>query len=450
MFGGIFISLLLYFPFVFCLWISFLFKWISKRNFIYKTSFNPIRLHLRENDPKNQGFSLPPDPAIKWTWVHVSSLGEYKTIEPLIVERTKQQNKKILLTYFNQDIDIYLQESLSDRSLKERTKNLSAFFFLPLENVIAYQNILAYYPIEEYWAVEGEFWPLLFWTLKKRQIKMTLFNAPFFSREWRMYSLFKFIYKPMLDCFARIYPTSQDFYERFLKFGIAEKKLYLMHNLKYHNPIFKAFTFPTQKKSQKRKVILINSIHRQEIKSLLPILLQSELGYDLLIAPRYLQEIVYFENFFKKQQIHCHKITAGEVSTLAQILSPSKKENHPSILPNVVLVNGYGFLDELYPLSDIVIIGGSFYPLGGHNPLEALAYGKPVLLGKYFEHFSDIVDDFKDYIKIMPLDKKMDPKIQAIEFKKKIARFEQDPLLKNPLEKIQTIVKKQPLIQLLG
>jgi 3-deoxy-D-manno-octulosonic-acid transferase len=48
-----------------------------------------------------------------------------------------------------------------------------------------------------------------------------------------------------------------------------------------------------------------------------------------------------------------------------------------------------------YSLSDIAIIGGSWLPFGGQNPMEAMAVRKPVIIGPYTEHFLDVVSQAK-------------------------------------------------------
>lgn len=40
-------------------------------------------------------------------------------------------------------------------------------------------------------------------------------------------------------------------------------------------------------------------------------------------------------------------------------------------------------LINIYNIADIAIIGGSFVPIGGHNPLEAAAFGCHIISGKY-------------------------------------------------------------------
>ena len=44
----------------------------------------------------------------------------------------------------------------------------------------------------------------------------------------------------------------------------------------------------------------------------------------------------------------------------------------------------------MYSIADVAFIGGSFNNTGGHNPLEAVIYSKPVLSGPSVKNFKDI------------------------------------------------------------
>src|SRR5262249_23458847 len=56
----------------------------------------------------------------------------------------------------------------------------------------------------------------------------------------------------------------------------------------------------------------------------------------------------------------------------------------------VVVVDRMGYLSRLYALADVAVIGGSFVPQGGQNPIEPAAWGKPVLFGPDMHDFPDV------------------------------------------------------------
>ena len=41
-----------------------------------------------------------------------------------------------------------------------------------------------------------------------------------------------------------------------------------------------------------------------------------------------------------------------------------------------------GELNNIYAISDIAVLGGAFAPIGGHNPLEPIAFGCKIISGK--------------------------------------------------------------------
>lgn len=70
-----------------------------------------------------------------------------------------------------------------------------------------------------------------------------------------------------------------------------------------------------------------------------------------------------------------------------------RSDNQPvSPATQVVLGDSMGELFAYYAACDIAFIGGSLLPLGGQNLLEALACGKPVLVGPHTFNFSQATE----------------------------------------------------------
>ena len=64
--------------------------------------------------------------------------------------------------------------------------------------------------------------------------------------------------------------------------------------------------------------------------------------------------------------------------------------------PEVVLVDTMGELVDLYSLADIVFVGGSLVPFGGHNLMDPAGLGKPVLTGPHTWNFAESVSALRE------------------------------------------------------
>lgn len=60
---------------------------------------------------------------------------------------------------------------------------------------------------------------------------------------------------------------------------------------------------------------------------------------------------------------------------------------------DVFLLDTIGELVTAYLLADFVFVGRSLAPMGGSNPLESVALGKPTVIGPHHENFAGVVAD---------------------------------------------------------
>jgi 3-deoxy-D-manno-octulosonic-acid transferase len=54
-----------------------------------------------------------------------------------------------------------------------------------------------------------------------------------------------------------------------------------------------------------------------------------------------------------------------------------------------------GELTKAYALADVALVGRSFVPLGGSDPIEAVALGKPTVIGPRHENFREVVSSLE-------------------------------------------------------
>jgi 3-deoxy-D-manno-octulosonic-acid transferase len=60
---------------------------------------------------------------------------------------------------------------------------------------------------------------------------------------------------------------------------------------------------------------------------------------------------------------------------------------------DVLVLDTLGELPRLYAQANVVFVGGSLVPAGGHNVVEAAAASRPVIVGPHMENFQEIADE---------------------------------------------------------
>jgi 3-deoxy-D-manno-octulosonic-acid transferase len=79
----------------------------------------------------------------------------------------------------------------------------------------------------------------------------------------------------------------------------------------------------------------------------------------------------------------------------AQWQLPPGDSQPQSGVTTVLLGDSLGEMFAYLQMSDLVLIGGSLLPLGGQNPLEACALGRPVFFGPHMFNFHEIARALK-------------------------------------------------------
>ncbi len=77
----------------------------------------------------------------------------------------------------------------------------------------------------------------------------------------------------------------------------------------------------------------------------------------------------------------------GTPFVLRSVLEAKQEPLNPG---DVLLVDSVGEMLNFYAIADLVFVGGSLAPVGGHNILEASLLKKPVVFGPYMHNFKEI------------------------------------------------------------
>jgi 3-deoxy-D-manno-octulosonic-acid transferase len=131
------------------------------------------------------------------------------------------------------------------------------------------------------------------------------------------------------------------------------------------------------------KILIAGSTHSGEeeiLVSLYKALKEMTPHLVLILAPRHLERLAEVEGTLKRESILWSRKTA---------LSPGAGQSDQERI-GVILLDTMGELMDIYSLGTLVFVGGSLVPIGGHNPLEPLFFGKCILFGPHMFNFLEI------------------------------------------------------------
>ena len=85
---------------------------------------------------------------------------------------------------------------------------------------------------------------------------------------------------------------------------------------------------------------------------------------------------------------------AGMIETFSQdqTLSWHRYSQNSSLEDDIILIDVLGELVNVYAISDVVVLGGAFEPIGGHNAAEAAQFGCKIISGPHYFNQKDIFE----------------------------------------------------------
>ena len=100
-----------------------------------------------------------------------------------------------------------------------------------------------------------------------------------------------------------------------------------------------------------------------------------------------------YKKFFPKVN-GFHAVSQSIIKKLIQKqINSNLLDNSKNFDENVLIINSFGKMSLYYSLSDIVILGGSFTRMGGHNPVEPAYNNCVVITGPHIYNWENVFLD---------------------------------------------------------
>ncbi len=310
-------------------------------------------------------------------WVHALSVGEVTAAQPLVAKLLAQRDQTLYL-------------SVSTLGGYQTARQLYAgqpvrLFFFPYDWLWAVRTVAGKIRPNLVVLVETDIWPNFLWEMQGRGIPVCLANIRLSDKTWFWYRRLAPVARSLFSVFSRIAVQTEYDRKRFVRLGIDPGKICVTGNIKFdvrYQPRGDDAVATLAVKLgnfQNLKVIVAGSTHEGEESVLIQVFTRLKIsrpGVILVVAPRDPRRAAKILKLAATRGVGAHKLS-----------SPASDHVMPGEL---IVVDRFGVLIDLYDLADLAYVGGSLVSQGGHNPLEPAACGKPVLFGPDMRDFRQI------------------------------------------------------------
>ncbi len=320
--------------------------------------------------------TLPARPDGPLIWFHAASVGE--SLIQLELART------ILSQGYSASLLFTCQTLTGADCINAGRETIPAFAnvwtlqqMAPLDTAASARRFMAHWQPDMAIFAEGEIWPNLLAQLHQRKVATALINARMTNKSISGWRRWPNTAKTVFDRFNIILASDKK-----TATGLSElvqRPITCVGNLKSALPAPQVSTSElSQIKARlpRRKVLVAASTHDGEEALILDALLQMQPRPFAIIAPRHPERGDQVE-----RMISCSNLTYARRS----------REDEVTPDTDILLADTMGEMGLWYRLADTVYLGGGHAPgVGGHNPLEPLRLGKPVLTGPSLFNFEDM------------------------------------------------------------
>jgi 3-deoxy-D-manno-octulosonic-acid transferase len=317
------------------------------------------------------GDGLPPAPRC---WIHAVSVGESAAAVPL-VEGIRQRWPEL-------GIVVSTITPTGARIVAERLAGTAVHRYFPIDLPGPVRRALDTAHPRFFIAIETELWPNFLRALARRRIPAMIANGRISDRSFRRYRWVRGLMRRVLADVAVFAMQTDEDARRIIALGAPASRVVVTGNLK--SDLTPGATGDDASVWRDRlrlgpdaRLWIAGSTHRGEEAVVLDAFLQARArcpGLVLLLAPRHPERAGEVEALIRE-----HGLTAARRSRLPAEGTPGA----------VLILDTVGELAALYALADVVFVGGSLAPIGGHNVLEPAMRGKPVLVGPHMSNFRE-------------------------------------------------------------
>ncbi len=319
-------------------------------------------------------------------WIHAVSVGETLAVAGLV--------KELQRSYPGRKIFLSSVTAAGREAGRQKLPGVAGQFYLPFDWAWAVRRVLEQIRPSVLLIVETELWPNLLKTAREFGCRTLLVNARVSDRSFPGYRMGRPFMRRVLQNINRICTQTAIDAERFEALGALPDRVIVTGNLKFDGrpPEFGSFGAKMRDAlagASRSPVFVAGSTMRGEE----PLVLQAWATIRkkhprafMILAPRHPARFDEVAELLQAQQLSYIRRTS--------ILQDPDKIHQRLASTEILLLDTIGELAEAFGIADVVFIGGSLVPTGGHNVVEPAFWGKPIIFGLHMNNFRDVASLF--------------------------------------------------------
>lgn len=308
----------------------------------------------------------------KAIWIHGVSVGEVLAARDLIKRlQAEQPTRPLVLTVTTRTGFAVAKQNYPDIPVT----------YFPMDLGFAVRRTLRRLNPSVLILVELELWPNVLLECHRRGIPVAVVNGRISQRSYRGYRLIRWALAPALSRLASVCVQTGIYGERLMALGVPRDRVRITGNMKI-DAVDPSTAAAQRSTTQHRMgfsgadaVWVAGSAHPGEMPVLLAAWTQLKAKVPSLkwiVVPRHPEkrdEVQQAMIAARAAPVRLTEIDAGRVPT--------------TLDGSVILGDTMGELMAMYATATVATVGGTWVPIGGHNPLEPAALGVPQALGPH-------------------------------------------------------------------
>ncbi len=313
-------------------------------------------------------------------WGHASSVGEVQVLRKLFaaLQTDRPELEFCISTYTRTG------QALAQKLFPEA----KAVFFFPLDAYFTWRRLFGVFHPRGVVMVETEVWPYFLQFCLNHDVPIVLANGRVSEKSYKRYRLVRRSLALVLRAYKRYLMQTPDDAARIIGMGAEVDRVVVAGNIK-HDAVAAGELKPSRIDIRRRlrvgdaTLLFVAASTRPGEEEIILQALDRVAGFPdkvcCLLAPRHLERLDEVKAILEQHHLEYELYSAVEAGD-------GRKTP-------IILMDKMGVLAGLFYGADLAFVGGTLADVGGHNVMEPVVAGVPVLFGPSLANVRQAADD---------------------------------------------------------